>query len=199
MDRLESLAQHDSGTWYERGRCPTGSPQDGRIDAYTPKDSRLEIGFRGLKMLFDYQPYERVSKAEESNLIYRPEVQVILMGSSDAIQCQALVDTGSDNTIFPRSLCEELGIAISAETAPAKGFGGQDLPLRAGTVRLALECEQDTCHWIAPVMFFDFADPEDETVVLGHAGFLDYFTATFDGQQKQLRLVPNDHLPILET
>jgi hypothetical protein len=33
-------------------------------------------------------------------------------------------------------------------------------------------------------------------VILGHDGFLDYFTATFDGKAGTLTLLPNDELPI---
>jgi hypothetical protein len=45
------------------------------------------------------------------------------------------------------------------------------------------------------VQFFEFASPDKESLLLGHAGFLDYFTATFDGQQSVLTLWANDNLP----
>ena len=32
-------------------------------------------------------------------------------------------------------------------------------------------------------------------MILGHAGFLDYFTATFDGNSGTLTLIANDELP----
>jgi hypothetical protein len=38
-------------------------------------------------------------------------------------------------------------------------------------------------------------DANQETLILGHQGFLDYFTATFDGDNCVLDLKPNPHLP----
>ena len=35
-------------------------------------------------------------------------------------------------------------------------------------------------------------------IILGHTGFLEYFTATFDGKFGALTLVPNDELPAIE-
>jgi hypothetical protein len=38
-------------------------------------------------------------------------------------------------------------------------------------------------------------DASQETLILGHQGFLDYFTASFDGDECALELTPNRHLP----
>lgn len=35
----------------------------------------------------------------------------------------------------------------------------------------------------------------DESIVLGHAGFLDFFEATFDGYRAELRLIPSPDFP----
>jgi hypothetical protein len=42
---------------------------------------------------------------------------------------------------------------------------------------------------------YDFESPDEETVILGHSGFLDYFTATFDGEIAELILVANRGIP----
>jgi hypothetical protein len=47
------------------------------------------------------------------------------------------------------------------------------------------------------ICFYDFASSQDETVILGHAGFLDYFTATFEGRSAIVTLTANDDLPSL--
>ena len=36
---------------------------------------------------------------------------------------------------------------------------------------------------------------DEETIILGHQGFLDYFTATFIGEECALELEPNSYLP----
>ena len=50
--------------------------------------------------------------------------------------------------------------------------------------------------WNTPVCFFEFPTANEETVILGHAGFLDYFTATFDGKLGIVTLIPNDDFPL---
>jgi len=45
------------------------------------------------------------------------------------------------------------------------------------------------------VGFVDFGSSEDEVIVLGHGGCLDYFTAIFDGEKAELELTANSLLP----
>jgi hypothetical protein len=106
------------------------------------------------------------------------------------------VDTGSDNTILPKSVADHLGISVKKVAgATASLFGGAKVQLLEGRARLRLESGKESIEWITPVCFFDFASSDEETAILGHAGFLDYFTATFDGQRGVLSLLPNDDLP----
>jgi hypothetical protein len=65
----------------------------------------------------------------------------------------------------------------------------------AGTVVLQLESDGVIVRWQSLVNFYDFDSPELETVILGHAGFLEFFTATFDGRDGILTLTPNDEIP----
>jgi hypothetical protein len=52
-------------------------------------------------------------------------------------------------------------------------------------------------------MIFDYTTYEvdssstndDECAILGHVDALEYFTANFDGEGHQLKLVPNETLP----
>ena len=61
-----------------------------------------------------------------------------------------------------------------------------------GDVHLQLSDGKDSCDWRTRVLFHE---AEDETVVLGHVGFLTFFTATFHGESGTLELVPNATLP----
>jgi len=49
-------------------------------------------------------------------------------------------------------------------------------------------------RWLSRVYFLAGGDAE-ETLVLGHQGFLDYFTATFIGEECVIDLEPNPYLP----
>jgi hypothetical protein len=65
-------------------------------------------------------------------------------------------------------------------------------------VILKLQSVEESLTWKTTVFFHDFAAAEDETVILGHLGFLEYFTAVFDGKLATLALTPNDELPTIE-
>jgi hypothetical protein len=49
-------------------------------------------------------------------------------------------------------------------------------------------------RWLSRV-YFAPDDASQETLILGHQGFLDYFTASFNGDECTLELTPNRHLP----
>jgi hypothetical protein len=140
-----------------------------------------------------------ISKFPGSNdyvLLRRPEIPVTIVGPAGELSLIGLVDTGSDNTIFPHSVADLLQISTSLlEGAGATAFGGQRVELQIGDAVLRLHADDGDCAWKSQVCFYDFPSTEDDVVILGHAGFLDYFTATFDGKEAVLTLLPNDQLP----
>ena len=148
-------------------------------------------------MNFLYQAFiTREPETGEPNMILRPIIPVRVHGRTGFGHYAALVDTGADNTILPKRIADDLGIELRAGHGPnATAFGGQSIPLLFGDVELELEEESERVRWSARVLFHDFLNPEDETLILGHAGFLDYFSALFDGEQGQLSLDPNSTLP----
>lgn len=149
-------------------------------------------------MVFLYQPIISLAPDGASYLlILRPEIPVTVIGPNGEGTYLGLVDTGSDNTILPKSVADRLGIPLVSAGAPATVFGGHHVPLMLGEVTMQLESDGEVLRWPAELHFFDFANEEDETVLLGHSGFLDYFTATFDGKQGMLTLIPNDELPMI--
>jgi hypothetical protein len=145
-------------------------------------------------------PYSSIISPDPSTgdflLVRRPEIPVTILGAAGAATYIGLVDTGSDHTIFLTSVADHLGIQVQEATGPAASvFGGQRIQLLVGEAVLKLEAGGQTSSWKTVVCFFDFTTPEEEAVVLGHAGFLDYFTAIFDGKAAVLSLEPNDELP----
>lgn len=50
-------------------------------------------------------------------------------------------------------------------------------------------------RWHAIVGFLEAEQPEDEVALLGYAGFLEFFRATFDSESQELELTPNSRLP----
>jgi predicted aspartyl protease len=130
-------------------------------------------------------------------LLRRPEIPMTVCGPHGEQSYIALVDTGADNTILPKSIADVLGIQLRASAAPAAiVFGGHRAELLTGEAVLRVESDGASISWKAAVCFFDFPSAKEETVILGHTGFLEYFTAVFDGHECTLSLLPNEDLPI---
>ena len=105
------------------------------------------------------------------------------------------MDTGADNTILPERVARVLGIPLVRGTGPAaRAFGGQEIALSYADVDLELVHADESLRWLAHVYFLA-GDADEETIILGHQGFLDYFTATFIGEECALELKPNSYLP----
>lgn len=127
-------------------------------------------------------------------VLLRPEIPLRLHGPLGHVDVLALVDSGADNSILPLSVATSLGI----ETTPGKGpgataFGGQRIALSIAEVVLELHQDGNVIRWAARLYFADV--PNEKVVVLGHEGFLDYFTATFIGEDCVLDLEPNNSIP----
>jgi predicted aspartyl protease len=121
--------------------------------------------------------------------VMRPEIPIHVMGPKKSRQFQALVDTGTDYTILPKSIADDCGIlTVPGNGPPIKVFGGEVLPTSFGDVQFELRHDNVRVRWNARVQFFEFSSAEDESLLLGHVGFLDYFDATFHGQKGMLTL-----------
>ena len=147
-------------------------------------------------MRFDYTTI--LSSAPDTGepvVIFRPEVRITVHGPKGSGDFLALVDTGADNTILPEAIARDLGIPLTAGAGPAATvFGGQAIMLSYADVELELVHADGNLRWLARVYFVADATSQ-ETLILGHQGFLDYFTASFDGEQCALDLEPNPYLP----
>jgi len=149
-------------------------------------------------MRFDYTAI--LSSSPDSGdhvVIFRPEVRIKVHGPKGSGDFLALVDTGADNTILPESIARDLGIPLITGKGPAAtAFGGQEIALSYADVALELVHPEKTLQWLARVYFVAGSD-EKETLILGHQGFLDYFTAIFKGEECALDLEANAFLPLI--
>ena len=73
-------------------------------------------------MIFDYCEYV-VPDDDDFGLLLRPEIPVELIGPKGTVVRRGLVDTGSDNTIFPKSVADFLEAVFKFI------FRGQNPPL----------------------------------------------------------------------
>jgi hypothetical protein len=147
-------------------------------------------------MTFQYE-LELTNSAEsgEPELVARPQILIRVIGLNRKRRVPALVDTGADYTILPRSLGDLLRVPMTPGNGPPPvGFGGHELPTMFGDVQLELTLDGQVHCWLTRTQFYEYASPDHETVVLGHVGFLEFFTATFDCEKFELTLTPNRNL-----
>jgi Aspartyl protease len=104
-----------------------------------------------------------------------------------------LLDTGADDTVFPVDLAESLGIDLSKEPAHDVGLAGRgSVPCRYAKVALRITDGKETYSWEAVVGFMPIAL---RYVLLGHAGFLQFFDVDFRGADKDFQMWPNRDFP----
>jgi predicted aspartyl protease len=144
-------------------------------------------------MRFSYASYEvDPSPTNPIGILCRPEIPIDVIGALGAESVQALVDTGSDETVFPLSLAEAIGVRLDREQiGSASAVGGHIVQLVPGRVTLEMSDGNDVIRWTTTVSFLKTAGGDDEIALLGFSGFLEFFRAVFDSQLQELELTPN--------
>ena len=123
----------------------------------------------------------------------RPIVGVTIVGPADALALDGLLDTGGDDTLFPEHVATLLGIdLVNAPQAMVGGIGSEAIPVRYAEVTLRIADNWEQREWRAWVSFGPIAR---RYALLGFAGFLQYFTATFHGDREEVELTANGQYP----
>lgn len=142
-------------------------------------------------MRFLYKPQEFEAPAgspRRFETIFRPIIRATVIGPSGAMEVEGRVDTGADDTLLPESFIPQLGI-IPSGFAISSGVGGL-IPVRFATVGLELRSKSGQSYrWSARVGFYPGMVP-----LFGLSGFLEFFTAMFNGAKRQVTLLPNRRL-----
>ncbi len=118
------------------------------------------------------------------------------MGPEGERRFNALVDTGSDLTILPAyDVRDFTGIHIDRKTRAAvqgRSESHREELFLGKACTLVLSGDNESYLWKTNVWF---SDDSSSPPILGHIGFLEFFTATFDGLKKELALSPNKNFP----
>jgi hypothetical protein len=119
----------------------------------------------------------------------KPIVSVTLVGPAGSRCRDALLDTGADDCVFPDSLAALIGIDLSnAPTGRGQGVATGSIPLRYAEVTLRLTDGtefREWCGWIG------FTPGPLRRHLLGFAGCLQFFTATYHGDREEVELAVN--------
>jgi predicted aspartyl protease len=123
----------------------------------------------------------------------RPVVGITVIGPTDSRYVHGLLDTGADDTLFPEALAQKIGIDLSnAPTLTGAGFGMVAHPVRLAEVVLRLTDCREQREWKALV---GFTAAKMRQPLLGYAGLLQFFSATFHGDREVVELITNTTYP----
>lgn len=121
----------------------------------------------------------------------RPLVPVVLIGPQGSHFIDAKLDTAADDTIFPVRFAPLVGIDLTGATAgEAAGVTGIPIPVHYVQAELEISSGSETRRWPATIAFGKVAN-----ALLGFAGCLQFFTATFHGDQERVELTVNSLYP----
>src|SRR5262245_4506525 len=119
----------------------------------------------------------------------RPIIEATLLGPTRSFRDEAHLDPAADDTIFPEKVAAWIGIDLTNDP-PGQGAGvsGQPVPLRYAEVTLQLDDGKEQREWRGWV---GFTPTHIIRPLLGFAGCLQFFTATFYGDIEEAELTPN--------
>src|SRR5437867_1719795 len=119
----------------------------------------------------------------------RPVIAVSLIGPLATHVEDSLLDTGADDAVFPETVAAKLGIDLTnAPTGSGKGVALLGFVIRYAEVTFRVTDGQEQREWKAWV---GFTPAPLRQPLLGYAGFLQFFDATFFGQREEVELTVN--------
>ena len=132
----------------------------------------------------------------DGGYIYRPVLPVDLAGPDGEVDFYALLDTGSDDTLIPRFVANELGLTIDdTNVTQVTGIAGGLVPIASAEVELRISDGTESVTWHSRVGIIGDDNDDADYVILGHTACLEFFIATFDGDRRALELYPASTFP----
>jgi hypothetical protein len=120
---------------------------------------------------------------------YRPIIPVTLIGPGNhRHQTHAVLDTGSDDCLFPTGFLARIGGSALPETGHRVTWRGSSYPLRYANISLMLADDASTCMWPSIAAF---TPAPIKYPLLGIAGCLQYFDVSFRGADRVVELEAN--------
>jgi hypothetical protein len=114
---------------------------------------------------------------------------VRLTGPRHSVARDGLLDTGSDDTVFPDAVAAAVGIDLTQAPEFSLNLAARGLvQCRYAIVSLLISDGRETFEWSAIV---GFVSVPLLFPLLGHAGFLQFFDAEFRGADHEVILMPN--------
>ncbi len=151
-------------------------------------------------MLFSYAPVEVASATTgEIETYWRPIIPLVIHGEADIVLCSALVDSGADISLIPKSIAESLGLKLQPCHGPSPvAFGGGEIKTYSTEAVLQVSDGTEDVAWLARLLMFEADRSHEQNAILGHVGFFEFFRTTFDSRLNQLELQPSPQAKFIE-
>jgi hypothetical protein len=123
----------------------------------------------------------------------RPIVPITLIGPTNSKLTDGHLDSHADDTVFPEGYAIYAGIDLrNAPQGTAAGIGQLPVPVKYAKVTLRMADGQEFREWTG---WFGFTPVLSNYALLGFAGCLQFFTATFYGDLEEVELTVNRLYP----
>jgi hypothetical protein len=123
----------------------------------------------------------------------RPIVPITLVGPAGSKVFDGKPDSHADDTVFPEQDAAFVGIDLThAPRGTCSGIGQAPVPVKYAQVTLRLTDGKEFREWTGWV---GFSPVLSKSALLGFAGCLQYFTATFYGHLEEVELTVNSLYP----
>src|SRR5262245_49629160 len=124
------------------------------------------------------------------NLRLRPIIAARLVGPNGTQLIDGLLDTGSDAPVLDEWIAPIVGIDLTKAVPRDIGLVGRVQPVRVmyAAVRLRITDGFDVFEWNAVI---GFTATKLRYPLFGHAGFLQFFSADFHGDDCEVTLTPS--------
>ena len=123
----------------------------------------------------------------------RPVISITMIGPRGTQLLDGLIDSGADAVLVPEDVEAKIGIDLTgAAEETTRGIGGVRVVARYADVTLRIADQNERREWSALV---GFAPIGRRNAILGHAGFLQYFTTTLHGDSERVELTINGLYP----
>jgi hypothetical protein len=119
----------------------------------------------------------------------RPIITVTLVGPADSRPIKGRLDSHADDTVFPERWAALTGIDLTnAPQGTASGIGQAPVPVKYAQATLRITDGVEQREWTGWV---GFTPVLSTYALLGFAGCLQFFTATFHGDREVVELTVN--------
>ena len=145
-------------------------------------------------MKFPFQHYRTApSPLDGSDELWRPEIPLHLIGPTNELFSYGLLDSGADGVLISRSIADDIGIPLDESVRwSVRGISGESLEAVLGHVEIEVMDHLESVCWSLPVGVVRFKDPaNDDIILLGQIGFLQYFDTRFLGANHVVELRSN--------